>query len=177
MKEQEYIVVIFTENLTGLLSRVVSVFTRRHIGIKSLTTSESSDPTVHRFTIVVHCTPTMVEHLRTQLNKQVDVLQAFTYEPHEVVQQEIALYKVPTAAFANSDTVEMLIRSHNARILSIEPEYVVIERTGYQHETGQLLEDLRAIGVYEFVRSGTIAIVKPMERLNTYLQALEAQKQ
>ncbi len=171
-----YTFVIFTEDLTGLLQRVVSVFSRRHVNIESLTVSRSSTPSIHRFTIQVEVTQHMMEHLIGQLNKQVDVLRAFAYEAHEVVQQEVALYKVPTAAFANSDTVEKLVRAHNARILSIEPEYVVIERTGHQHETEALLEALQEIGIYEFVRSGTIAIVKPMERLNTYLKALSAEQ-
>ena len=38
-----------------------------------------------------------------------------------------------------------------------------------------LVEELKEIGIYEFVRSGRVAIIKPMERLNKYLQSLEAQ--
>ncbi len=171
-----YTFVIFTEDVSGLLQRVVSIFSRRHINIDSLTTSKSSSPDIYRFTIQITVTQTMMEHLIGQLNKQVDVMRAFAYEAHEVVMQEIALYKVPAAAFANSDTVEQLIRAHNARILAIEPEYVVIERTGHVHETEAFLEAIRPIGLYEFVRSGTIAIVKPMERLNTYLKALSAEQ-
>ena len=166
--------VVFTEDYTGVLQRVVSVFTRRHVNIESLTVSPSSNPEIYRFTIVATVAPHMRDHLTAQLNKQVDVLRAFAYEADDVVRQEIALYKVPAAAFRNGVTVERLVRRHNARILSIEPEYVVIERTGHPSETDALLAELRPLGVYEFVRSGTIAIVKPMEQLNTYLQALAA---
>jgi acetolactate synthase-1/3 small subunit len=35
------------------------------------------------------------------------------------------------------------------------------------------LEELKKIGIYEFVRSGRVAIVKPMEQLNTYLKSME----
>jgi len=174
-KTQSYTFVVFTEDLTGLLARVVSVFARRHINIDSLTTSPSSSVNIHRFTIVAEVTESMMIQLRAQLNKQVDVLRAFAYDDDQVVRQEIALYKVPTEAFSNGDAVESIVRRHNARILSIEPEYVVIERTGHPHETASLLEDLRLVGVYEFVRSGTIAVVKPMEQLNTYLQAIAAE--
>jgi len=91
-----------------------------------------------------------------------------------VVFQEVALYKVPTEVFNNGNTVERLIRRHNARVLLIEKAFVVIEKTGHEHETEALLEDLREVGgLYEFVRSGRVAIVKPMERLNTYLQSLQ----
>ena len=171
---KEYTITVFTEHQTGLLSRVVSVFTRRHINVESLTTSRSSMPDIHRFTIVVKVTEDMVKKLVAQLEKQVDVVKAFFYENDEIVHQEIALYKVPTHIFANSDRVEHLIRSHNARVLVIEPEYIVIEKTGHPEETEALLTDLNKIGgIYEFVRSGRVAIVKPMERLNRYLKSLE----
>ena len=94
--------------------------------------------------------------------------------PKKLSYTEIALYKVPLKIFTNGFAVEALIRSHNARILAIEDEYIVIEKTGHQEETEALLKELEPLGIYEFVRSGRVAIVKPMERLNNYLKSLEA---
>lgn len=173
MEKKEYTITVFTEHQTGLLQRVVTVFTRRHINIESLTTSKSSIEGIHRFTIQVNVTEEMVKKLVAQLDKQVDVVKAYHYENDEIVHQEIALYKVPLSAFTGGNTLEKLVRRHNARILEIETEYVVIEKTGHQSETESLLNELNAIGIYEFVRSGRVAIIKPMERLNKYLQSLE----
>ncbi|MCP3932435.1 MAG: acetolactate synthase small subunit [Bacteroidetes bacterium] len=173
MENRLFTITVFTENQTGLLSRVVSVFTRRHVNISSLTTSKSSMEKIHRFTIVVKTKEEMVEKLVAQLEKQVDVLKAYYYEDDEIVYQEIALYKVPTKAFANGDRIENLLRAHNARILEIEPQFIVIEKTGHYDETEALLNDLKKIGVFEFVRSGRVAIIRPMERLNKYLKTLE----
>ena len=69
-----------------------------------------------------------------------------------------------------------MIREHNARIIAIEKEYIVIEKTGYQTETEALLNILRPYGVFEFVRSGRVAIVKEMERLNTYLNTIKLEQ-
>lgn len=176
MEKQQYTITVFTENQSGLLSRVVSVFSRRHINVESLTTSQSSQPDIHRFTIVVSVTEEMVKKLVAQLEKQVDVLKAFYYTSAEVVYQEIALYKVPTHVFSNSDKVERLIRQHNARVLVIEPEFIVLEKTGHEQDTQAFFNELEQIGIYEFVRSGRVAIVKPMERLNSYLQSLEEEE-
>ncbi len=173
---KEFTITAFTEHQIGLLSRVVSIFTRRHINVESLTTSKSSKPEIHRFTIVVKTREEMVRKLIAQLEKQIDVVKAFYYENHEIVYQEIALYKVPTHIFSNSERVEHLIRDHNARVLVIEPEYIVIEKTGHPEETEALLDELKQIGIYEFVRSGRVAIVKPMEMLNTYLRSLESEQ-
>jgi acetolactate synthase-1/3 small subunit len=173
MEDNKYTITVFTENQTGLLARVVSVFSRRHIGVMSLTTSKSSMQGIHRFTIVVSVDEVMVKKIIAQLDKQVDVLKAFYYSPEEIVYQEVALYKIPTNVFLNGNSVERMIRSHNARVLVIEPQYVVIEKTGHPQETEALLDEFKKIGIYEFVRSGRVAIAKPMEKLNQYLEELK----
>lgn len=170
---KEYTLTIFSENRAGIMSRIVSNITKRHINIESLSVSRSSIPDIHRFTIVLNLTEDRVRKLVAQIDKQVDILKAFYYDNTEIVYQEIALYKVPSKSFFKSDTSEILLRKHNARILRIEEEYVVIEKTGHETETGALFEALQGIGVYEFVRSGRVAIVKPMEKLNTYLSQME----
>ncbi len=172
MKDQ-FTVTVFTENRTGLLSRVVGIITRRHINIETLTVSKSSKEGIHRFTICVELAEANVKKLVAQIEKQVEVVKAFYYRNEEIVHQEIALYKVPIESLHGGDQVEKLIRKHNARILAIEPKYAVIEKTGHEHETEALLTELTEFGIYEFVRSGRVAIVKPMERLNAYLKSLE----
>jgi acetolactate synthase-1/3 small subunit len=173
IKMKEFTITVFSENKTGLMSRIVSVFTRRHINIESLTTSKASIKGIHRFTIVVNLEEEQVRKLVAQIDKQVDVIKAFYYDETEIIHQEVALYKVPTSGFTNGSSLEKLIRKHNARILEIEPEFTVIEKTGHAAETEALLHELEKIGIYEFVRSGRIAIVKPMEMLNTYLKSIE----
>lgn len=153
--------------------RVVMVFTRRHINIESLTTSQSSMNDVFRFTIVVNVTEEQVKKLVQQLDKQIDVLKAFYYEDEQIIHQEIALYKVPIEAYQDPGKMILLMRKHHARILTVEKEFVVIEKTGLEEETTALLEELRQYGIYEFVRSGRIAVAKPMEQLNHYLKSME----
>ena len=131
---------------------------------------------IYRFTIMVVLEEEQVRKLTDQIEKQVDVLKAFYYDNSQIIHQEIALYKVPTEAFYDGDSVEKMIRRHNARILSIEKEYIVIEKTGHRTETEALLNELREVGIYEFVRSGRVAIVKPMERLKNYLKSIEGQE-
>ena len=170
---KQYTLSVFTENKAGLLMRVVMVFTRRHINVESLTTSQSSMDGVFRFTIVVNVTEEQVKKLVQQLDKQVDVLKAFYYEDEDIINQEIALYKVPIAAYQDPGKMILLMRKHSARILTVEKEFVVIEKSGLETETQALLDELRQYGIYEFVRSGRIAVAKPMEQLNNYLKSIE----
>ena len=171
--EQEYIITVFSENKVGLLSQITTVFTCRNVNIESLTTSESALAGIHKFTIVVRTGPDRVETLARQVEKKIDVLKVFVYTSDEVVQQEIALYKV-----TRSRNVEKLVREHNVRILEIDDDYIVVEKTGHKAETQALFRLLQPFGVQQFVRSGTVAIIKSRrELLNEYLEELERNRQ
>ncbi|MDD4820559.1 MAG: acetolactate synthase small subunit [Flavobacteriales bacterium] len=164
--EKEYILTIFSENKVGLLNQITTIFTCRNINIESLTTSESAISGIHRYTVVVFTDSEKVEKLVKQIEKKVDVLKAFVYTPDEVVQQEIALYKVP-----RSKNVENLVRKHNVRILEVDDDFIVLEKTGHKDETQELFEMLKPYGLLQFVRSGQIAITKSYrEALNEYLE-------
>ena len=169
--EKTYTVSVFTENSIGMMNRITIIFTRRHLNIDSITASESEVKCVFRYTIVLRTTKEQVEKVIGQLEKVIDVLKAFVHEDAQIVQQEIALYKIKTDALTNSD-VEKVIRQHHARILTVDSEFMVIEKTGHVEETQLLFENLQPFGVLEFVRSGRVAVTKPMKNLSTYLEEL-----
>ncbi len=173
--EKEYTISIYTENKIGLLHRITTIFTRRKLNIDSITASESEVKGVYRFTVVLKTTHELVQKVVKQIEKQIGVLKAFFLEEHEIVHQEIALYKVPTTAFANGDDVERLIRENNAHILTVEPEYIIIEKAGHKPETQELFNKLKPYGVLQFVRSGRIAITKEIKELTHYLEELNIQ--
>ena len=111
-------------------------------------------------------------HVVKQLEKIVDVIKAFYHNDEETIFQEIALYKLRTSKFCENNA-EQLVRTHHARVLSIEADYIVIEKTGYKEDTQAFFEALKPIGVLEFARSGRVSITKPMKELATYLNELE----
>ena len=171
--KKEYTLSVFSENKVGLLHRITVIFSRRKINIESLNTSESEIRGIYRFTIVIKATEEMAKSVATQIEKQIGILKAFYHTLDEIVYQEIALYKVPTVAFANGDEVEKLIRQHNARILTIEPDYTVVEKTGHKDETKQLFRALEPYGILQFARSGRIALTKQIKEISTYLKEID----
>jgi acetolactate synthase-1/3 small subunit len=172
-KVEEFTIKVYSENHIGLLNRLTILFTRRKVNIESLTTSEYHIPGVHSFTIVINTTESMVRKITQQAEKLVDVLKAFYYRTDDVHYQEIALYKVPTKALTDTNEIEKLVRRYNARILEVTPDYTVIEKTGHKEETQELLEKLKPFRLLEFVRSGRVAITKPMKELVVHLQEKE----
>jgi acetolactate synthase I/III small subunit len=172
MKEQ-FTISIFTENKVGLLHRVTIIFTRRHINIESITASESEVKGIYRYTIVVFETRESVEKLVKQIEKQVDVFRAFYHTTDEIIHQEIALYKIATSSVQNGLGLEKIIRDQHARILSLEQDYVVIEKTGHKEDTKELFDALRPFNVLEFVRSGRVAMMKEIDNFSDTLHELE----
>lgn len=171
--QQRYTISIFTEDKVGLLSRITGIFTRRKINVDSLTVSETENKGISRFTVVIRTSPERIGVIVRQIEKQVEVLKAFYYTDEQIVYQELALYKMPTEAFAGSQVVEKIIRDNYARVITIEPEFIVIEKTGHEEETTKLFNELKPYGVLSFVRSGRIAIAKPMKLLKVHLEELE----
>ena len=175
--EKNYTIAIYTENRFGLLNHITIVFTRRRVNIESLTVSASEIEGVHRYSIVVNTTKDMAVKLVKQIEKIVEVLKAFVLEEEETIHQEIALYKVSTATIPDGQSVEKVIRDNHARILTVEPEYMVVEKTGHKSETQALLEKLETFGVLQFVRSGRVAISKPRMELSSFLKDYEKKQE
>jgi len=173
MEQKEFTVVVFTENHIGLLNHVTIIFTRRKINIESLTVSESEIKGIHSFTIVVNTTQEMIVKIVGQLERMVEVMKAFYYEESELIAQEIALYKIPASAIEKGIDLGRFLKNNDARILDIQKEFIVIEKTGRYKETQDLLEKLRPFGILEFVRSGRIVVTKPMKSLEDYISEMQ----
>ncbi|MEQ8713385.1 MAG: acetolactate synthase small subunit [Cyclobacteriaceae bacterium] len=174
--EKEFTLSVLTEDKAGLLNHITIIFNRRKMNITSLNVSTTEVNGVSRFTIVITTTRETIEKVVKQIRKLIDVLGAFVYEEHQVYYQEIALYKLPTSIFMGGLKIENLVRSHGARILVIEEDHIVIEKTGHKEETHNLYKELEPYGILEFVRSGRVAISQSKRKTETFLKELEETK-
>ncbi len=171
--KQEYTITVYTENHIGLLVRIATIVSRRKINIESLNTSPSEAEGIHRFTIVIDETEEVVRKLARQIEKQVEVLKAYYNNNEEIIWQELALYKVPTAQIAEKVKVERLLREHGARAVVIRNDYVVFETVGHREETDRLVHVLAPYGLIEFVRSARVAIIKKSSGFHEKLREFE----
>lgn len=155
------------------MNRITIIFTRRYLNIDSITASECELPGVYRYTIVLKTNEDQVKKVVGQIEKQVDVLKAFYHRDEDVVHQELSMFKLRTNDFLNLKDREKVLSDHKARIVTLEKEFIMIERTGTDEEIGRLFKELNKVGVLEFARSGRIAISKPMKSLEEHLVELE----
>jgi acetolactate synthase-1/3 small subunit len=167
MKEL-YTITAFSENHIGLLNRITIIFTQRHINIESLTVSSTEMKGIHRFTIVVEEIRDLVEKVSNQIDKFTEVIRSDYFVNDELIYREIALYKLPIDK-AIDKNIEQVLREYNARLVDIQNDFVIIEKTGHVEDTERLYEILKPYGILQFVRSGRITISKQRKELSAYL--------
>ncbi len=170
-----FTIVIFTENKIGLLNRITSLFTQRHINIESITASESEYTGIHRYTIVIEETHSQTIKIVKQIEKQIEVLKAFCFKDDETVFSEIALYKILLDHTVDKTELLSLVKAHRAHVKEIIGEFIIIEKTGSKKETHELFEVLHPFGIQGFVRSGRVSLSKTFSTFSKHLEDLETQ--
>lgn len=154
---REYIITVFTENQVGVLGRITSIFTRRKINIESLKVNETAVKGISMFTIHAFTNEDTAERVLTGIERIVEVLKADKYRADEFTAQQIALYKVTPELFLKGG--DACLKEHNARVIEINPEYVVLERTGAKEEIEALRDFLQNSGMLlQFIQSENIVL-------------------
>ncbi|MCH5232896.1 MAG: acetolactate synthase small subunit [Muribaculaceae bacterium] len=171
MQEKKlYTITIFSENNVGILNLISIVYTRRFINIEGISASTTSIPGIYKTTVLSYSDRETMEKVKSQIEKAIYVVKAFLYTDDEIIFQEVALYKVPTKQMFKRNNLENIIRTYNARILDITPDFIVIEKTGHYNETEMLFKELKSYDIKQFVRSGRVCVTKdPVEHLDAYL--------
>ena len=175
MEKTLYTLIIYSENIAGLLNQVTAVFTRRQINIESLNGSASSIAGGHKYTITAWTDEDTIKKVVKQIEKKIDVIQAHYFTDDEIFLQEIALYKLSTPELQNNPNVSKIIRRYNARIVEVNSVYSIVEKPGMTEEIISLYRELQdADCVLQYVRSGRIAITKScVERISEYMSDRE----
>ena len=144
---QKYTVSIYAENNIGLLNRISAIFLKRHLSIDSFNSSPSEISDIYRFVIVVTVKENLIRKVITQIEKQIEVIAAFYHTDNETIFQESALYKVKSKSLFEERHIQNIIKNSHAKIVTVSPEYFVIEKTGFREDTEKLYNDLAPYGL------------------------------
>ena len=170
MKKTKYTVSIYTENNLGLLTRIATIFLKRHINIESLTVSNSEIENVSRFIIVVNITEEQVKKIIGQIEKQVEVIKAYFHTNEECIFLQSALFKIKSSLLFEERQIQNIIKKSNARIVTVSPEFFVLEKSGRREEIDTLRDKLAPYGIMQFVRSGRISVTKEEMKISELLR-------
>jgi acetolactate synthase-1/3 small subunit len=172
-EQQLYTISIYTENNIGLLNRISAIFQRRRINIESLNISVSEIEGVSRFTILVNMTEVNVKKIIGQIEKQVEVIKAFYHEDDDTIYQESCLFKIKSDLLFEERQIQNIIKESNARIVTVNKAFFVLEKSGRRSEIELLNRELSVFGIMQFVRSARIAVTKDELKITEMLNAFK----
>ena len=156
---KKHTISVLVENRFGVLARVAGLFSARGFNIDSLAVGETEDPTISRMTITLRGDDKILQQVKKQLNKLIDVIKVLDFTRKECIDREIVLIKVSVEERKRAEILKV-IDSVGAKVIDVGPETITVEETGEEARIHALLELLRPYGIEEIVRSGTIAIGK-----------------
>ena len=168
---KQFTVSVYTENNIGLLNRISAIFQRRHINIESINSSASEIDGVTRWTILVNMTEDQMKKIIGQIEKQVEVIKAYYHTDEETIYQESCMFKIKSDLLFEERQIQNIIKESNARIVTVNKEFFVLEKSGRRNEIELLHRELSVFGIMQFVRSGRIAVTKDEMKITEMLAA------
>lgn len=170
---KQYTISVYSENNIGLLNRISAIFQRRHINIESMNISVSEIEGVSRFTILVNMTEENVKKIIGQIEKQIEVIKAYYHTDEETIYQESCMFKIKSDLLFEERQIQNIIKDSDAKIVTVNREFFVLEKSGRRHEIELLHRELSAFGIMQFVRSGRIAVTKDEMKITEMLAAFQ----
>ena len=155
----KHTLVALVEDKPGVLNQMASLFRRRGFNIESIAVGHSEVPHLSRMTIVVNGAAAMVEQVRKQLDKLIDVVRVSDITGNDIVARELALIKVKTTSSNRGEIIE-IADIFRANIVDVSADSVTIEITGDEDKINSLLNLLHGFGIREIARTGCIAMTR-----------------
>jgi len=150
---------VLVENKFGVLARIAGLFSARGFNIDSLTVGETEDMTVSRMTIVVRGDEKILDQVKKQLNKLIDVISVKDFRKKDYIDRELVLFKVVFGE-KNKAKLAQIIDKAGAVILHRGAKTFLVQMVGPQDKIAALLEQLSEYGIKELTRTGKAAITK-----------------
>lgn len=164
MEKNLYTLLVYSENLAGILNQIISVFTRCQINIESLNVSASSIRDIHKYTITAWSDEEQIQKITKLIEKKIDVVKADFYRDDELFIHEVGLYKISTPKLLDNPEISRTIRRHGARMMEVNPTYSTVQYAGLTEDVTDLYYCLSKFGcLLQYSRSGRIAVTRSFD--------------
>ncbi len=153
----KYTLTVQVENHFGVLARIAGLFSARGFNIASLAVAETEDPTVSVMTIVVEGDDRVVDQVKKQLNKLIDVIKVKNLTDEDHIARELALIKVGIDPARRREIIE-IADVFKGRIVDISAESLTLEVTGHTKKIDAVVGLLKDYSIKEMARTGKVAL-------------------
>ena len=163
-KVENHIFVVWVDNESGVLARVVGLFSGRGYNIDSLTVAEvDRKRNISRITITTSGTPQVLQQIRLQLRKLVPVHKVADFPSNKkTLIREMALLKIVSSK-TNLEKSKKLCKKYQATVVDNTSKSIVLEISALKKEIDQLIKKLQPLGLASVSRTGVVAMTKGSE--------------
>ncbi len=158
---QKHIFSLLVENQPGVLSRIAGLFSARGYNIESLCVAPTVDPQVSRVSLVTKGDELILEQIKKQLNKLINVIKVYDYTDIPYVQRDLALIKVRAKPEHRAEILR-IVDIFRSRVIDVSPNYYTLEITGDEEKIEAFLRLLRPMGIKEIARTGPVALSREL---------------
>ncbi len=153
---------VLVENESGVLARVIGLFSGRGYNIDSLTVAPVDDARgISRINVVTSGTEMVIEQIKAQLDRLVPVHRVSDLALEgPFLARELALMKVVTGTGEHRAETLRLAEAFRARVVDATTESFVLELTGATDKLDAFIDLLRPLGLAEVSRTGVAAIAR-----------------
>ena len=159
MNNERHVLSILVDNEPGVLSRISGLFSGRGYNIDSLSVAETTDPGTSRITIVTSADMPVVEQIKKQLNKLINVIKVYELTGSDFVEREMALIKVKAMPEHRAEILR-IVDIFRCKVVDVGQNHYTIEVTGNAGKLDALLSLLKPIGIKEIVKTGVVALFR-----------------
>ncbi len=157
MKTNRYLLSILVDDEPGVLSRIAGLFSGRGFNIDSLSVANTTEPAVSRITMVTSCEPPIIEQIKKQLHKLVNVITVNDLTDKKYVQRQLSLIKVNAQPDKKAEILRV-VDIFRCKVVDVGPAHYTIEVSGDTEKMDAIVTLLKPMGIIEIASTGAIAL-------------------
>lgn len=155
----QHVISVKVENKFGVLARVAGLFSARGYNIDSLSVSKTENEDISIMTIVVNGDDRILEQVKKQLNKLIDVIKVSDHSQQASIHRELALVKVNCPP-AKRGEIMQLSNLFMAEMADISMKSITFAVKGDSETIDKFIELATPYGIKESMRTGLVSILK-----------------
>jgi len=160
-----HIITLQVENRQGVLARIAGLFSGRGYNLESITAGVTTDPTVSRITLACTGDDSVVDQIKKQLNRLIDVIHVEELTDCPSLNRELMLVKV-SALGPQRGEIFQVADVFKAQIMDVGHDSMTVELVGSPEKIDDLLALLGPYGITEVARSGVVAMERSRKSLS-----------
>ena len=160
-KIEQHVIVVWVDNESGVLARVVGLFSGRGYNIDSLAVAEvDRKKNISRITIATSGTPQVLQQIKLQLGKLIPVHKVADFPlNNKTLMREMALLKIVSSK-SQLEKARKVCKKYKYTILDKTKKSFVFEVSALKKEIDVLIKKLQPLGLASASRTGVVAMSK-----------------